>query len=53
MDNSTRSILTSTTIFRHGEKVDDALRREIAMIFKTDRSFKIKDFNVYYYRESI
>lgn len=47
MDNSTRSILTSTTIFSHGEKVDDALRREIAMIFKTDRSFKIKDLNVY------
>ena len=47
LGNSTRAILTGTTIFSQGEKVDDALGREIGMILKTDGSFKLKDFNLY------
>lgn len=47
LGNPVRGILTSISIFGQGEKVNDALGREIGMILKTDRSFKIKDFNVY------
>lgn len=44
---TSKSMLTSITIFSQGEDVSDALGREIGMILKINSSVKLKDFNMY------